>query len=455
MNFIELIKSNNIEEAYKLMVSKQGVEDNRKEYNNDRTVRDNQVGNRPDKVTANDTVEVAKLTIPFQRKIVKSAASFLFGSPINISGSSENEEAISVIKKYWKDLRLDALLLKFCETVKSETEATIVLFPVEKEGGDIKLKASLLTNKNGKVYPVIDAFGSMEAFGWEYITKDGDKDVFNLYLWTDEKINIYQRQGKDWVLNTELSQDNPFEKIPVVYLSQDNTEWWEVQGLIDRFENSFSKFADTNDYFAHPTYKIKGAANAEIKKDDSGRVLQMDIVETDKGNIIEADLEVLAWDRAPEALKLEFETTKALVYSLTETPDLSIENVKGLGNISGVALKLLFFGSILKAKWDEGDYQTVIERLISIMISGIDNVIGGESVNFEELEYDVNFTSVLPENIKEIIEILSEATGGKPTMTRRTAIEHNPLVMDKNQEAIDLEEQESKEGILDLGETQI
>lgn len=452
MDFLELIAANKIDDAYKLMKAKADVQNYKKEYDNDREVRDGQVGKRPDKVTKTDVIKVAKIVVPFQRKIVKSSASFLFGSPISISGSAEDEESIQLIRDQWRSMRMDSMLLKLCEAVKSETEAALVFFPVEKEGQDPKLKVRLLSNKNGKIYPVFDAFGDMVAFGWEYSVKDGDKEKFWLYLWTADKRYVYEKGGNSWVLNTENTIDNEFEKIPAVYVSQEHPEWWEVQDLIDRFENTFSKFADTNDYFAHPTYKFKGGANAKIRPDDSGRAVRMDIVETDRGSIIEADMDVLSWDRAPEALKLEFDTLQELIYGLTDTPNLSFDNVKGIGNVSGIALKLLFFGSILKSLWDQGDYEIAIIRMVKVIMAGMQNVLNTDGSNaFDELDFDVNFTSVLPENLKEIIEVLTDATGGKPVMTQRTAIDHNPLVMDKAKESDDLEAQDEKDKKLGLG----
>lgn len=448
MTFLELLSENKISEAYLLLNSKEGVQNNANEYNNKRDIRNGQVGKRIDKTSKNDTVTVAKIPIPFQRKIVKSAASFLFGSPIEVV-YSENKEPSEYLRDYWKSLRMNSILLEFCKTVKSETEATIVFFIVQNEGEEPKLKSRLLTSKNGKVYPVFDAFGDMVSFAWEYNTKESDKETKYLYVWTKEKNYIFKEGGNGWALTDGGETENLFGKIPVVYLSQENPEWWEVQDLIDTYEMSFSKFVDTNGYFASPMYKVKGAVASIPKKDETGKMVQLDIIETEKGNIIEADLEVLSWDRAPEALKLEFETSKGLIYGLTDTPDLSFDSVKGLGSVSGIALKLLFFGSILKAKWDEGDYQTAISRMFNLIIASSKTI--NSKLNFDELEIDVRFTSVLPENLKEIIEVLSEATGGKAIMSQKTAISHNPLVSNDELELEAINSEDAASRTQDLG----
>lgn len=447
---LELIAAGDMTKAYELFKAKEGVADYAREYNNARDIRETQVGKRKDKVVKNEVIPVTKIAIPFQRQIVKSASSFLFGSPVKLV-SKDEEDKLWEIRKVWRKLRMDAMLLQFCKTAKSETEATLVFFHVKKEGQDPYLKARVISNKNGKVYPLIDEYGDMVAFGWEYTAQEADKEVKYLYVWTAEKIYLSRGDGSTWEPVESYPQDNPFKKIPVVYLSQDNPEWWDVVEIIDRFEMRFSKWADTNDYFGSPMYKAKGGVKSMPKKDDTGKIIKLDIIETDKGNVIEADLDVLSWDSAPESTKMELDTAKGLIYGLTDTPDLSFDSVKGLGSISGIALELLFFGSIIKAKWDQGDYQTAVSRSLNIIRAGMTNILKGFTID-DEMEIDIQFTSILPENLKEIVEILSEASGGKPIMSQKTAMKHNPLVDDVEEEETNMKE-EAKLETQPIGET--
>ena len=457
MEFLELLESGNIKDAFAKASLKDGVADNVKEYNNKRDIRDTQVGKRQDKTTKDGTVTVTKTPIPFQRQIVRIASTFLFGNPVKIvekkDSEKENEdsEAFNTVIDLWNDMRMDQTLLKFCKAVKSATEAAIIFYEQKKKGeNEVQIKSSLKTHENGKLYPVFDAFGDMVAFGWSYIVKENDKDVTYWYVWTDEKQYANKLVGSDWQALEKYPRPNLFKKIPVVYLSQEHPEWWEVQDLIDNFEMTFSKFIDTNGYFASPMYKAKGAVSAMPKKDETGKMVKLDIIETDHGNVIEADLEVISWDQAPEAIDLELKTEKGLIYGLTDTPDLSFDNVKGIGNVTGIALKLMFLGPILKAKEGEGDYQTVISRIINVMKAGIGNISNTKlSKKLDELKTEVKFTSVLPENIKEIIEMLTDATGGKAVMSQQTAIAHNPLVDDNQEEINNIKEEET----LQLGDT--
>ena len=111
-------------------------------------------------------------------------------------------------------------------------------------------------------------------------------------------------------------------------------------------------------------------------------------------------------------------------------------------------MRLMFLSPILKAKEAEGDYQVVISRIINVLKSGISNITNPElSKKLEELRIDVTFTSVLPENIKETIEMLSKATGGNPVMSQKTAFSHNPMIEDVNLEIENIEKEANSEPI--------
>ncbi len=456
MDLLELLSKNDVKSAVELLQTKgkASVSGHAAEYENDREQRESQIGKIPAKqTTKGDDVAQSRIPIPFQRNIVKSAASFLFGNPVKLSQKelSENNDVFKAISDLWDDLRLDSLLLKFCEKVKSETEATIIFFSKEGEEGDPEIKARVLSSENGKVYPYIDAFGTMTGFGWEYQTTESDKEVSYMYLWTKEFRYLFKKE-KDWELVSggEGKKPNLFGKIPVVYLSQNHPEWWEVQELIDTYEVSFSKFIDTNRYFASPKYKALGKMKKSIV---DAKVVELDIVETDNGQIVQSDLQVISWDRAPEALKLEFETTKELINGLSNTVDFEKLSQGGFGQLSGTALNLMFLGPILKAKWSEGDYQVVISRVISLLKAGLENITKKASGDLDELRINATFTSILPENLKEIVEVLSETLGGKQQISVKTMLKHHPLVENVEDEIAELDSEASKETKTNLGET--
>ncbi len=450
MDIEHILEQGDAKELLNILSGKTAVADYYKEYNNDRSIRSTQVGKRLDKEVGTETVAVSRIPIPFQQEIVNNAASFLFGNPINIYDSNEEttKETYTLFKNYWANMRMDALLLKLCKVVKSETEGALVFYIKGNENSEESpaLKAKVLSQKNGAIYPFYDDFGNMKAFAWRTTATSGTKTTDTIRVWTQTTEYVFIDKGEGY---TSTAEQNVFNKIPVVYLSQDEPDWWAVKDLIDRFEMSFSKFCDTNDYFASPIYKVKGEIykdannNNGIKKDSTGKIIQLPISETDKGNLVVGDVEVLSWDRAPESLKLEFETTKGLIYALSGTPDISFDNIKGLGNISGVSLKLMFLASIIKQKNAEGDYREFVDRVFNVIKVGISTINTSQKKQISELQLRFDFANILPENLREKIDLLSNATGGKSIMSQKTALDQNPLV---NNTQEDLEHIKKEEG---------
>lgn len=454
------MKNFDIEELYEKMRSGEKKEASQyaKEYGGDRTIRPSQVGLRQDKWVSKEggkgLVSVAKIPLSFQQKIVRTGVSFLFGEPAQKIPDEDNE-GFALLRALWEKNRLDHLLRIFAEKVQSETQAALVFFEKKNKEGFLEIKTRVLCNENGRLYPYFDEYGDMQAFGWEFETQSEGRRQPHLYIFTDEFSYVYIKEDQgSWVLDGERSKPNLFKKIPVVYLSQHRPEWWEVKELIDRYEMSFSKFCDTNDYFASPMLTVKGAVDSLPQKDDTGKLLKLDIMETERGNVVGADVSYLTWDQAPEAIRLELQEARSLIYSLTDTPDLSLDNLKGLGGVpSGFALQMLFMGTIVKAKWKEGEYSTVLSRAINILKAGLSFIHPGLSEEFKELKVKVKFSSILPQNLQEIIATLSEANGGKPLMSQAEAVRKNPLVEDPSKIIDELKEEAHREGILNISES--
>src|SRR5690606_29248432 len=83
---------------------------------------------------------------------------------------------------------------------------------------------------------------------------------------------------------------------------------------------------------------------------------------------------------------------------------------------------------------DQGDYSTAVSRILNVMKAGIANITSeARETELEELDIDIQFTSILPDNLLETVQILTEANGGKPIMSQETSVASNPLVTDSDE----------------------
>jgi len=193
----------------------------------------------------------------------------------------------------------------------------------------------------------------------------------------------------------------------MVYVSQEQPEWFDVKDLIDRFEVAISKGGGANDRTAHPILAIIGEIKSLPDANDDGKIINLTKKVDDNGNLIQSEAKFLESSGGNESHKNELELIWKLIFSISQTPDLSFDNLKGLGNVSGVALKLMFLDAIIKATMNEGDNRTMIERIINIILSGIVTTTNTSMKTLAaELYYDINFNSILPDDLASASDII-------------------------------------------------
>lgn len=403
---------------------------------------------RPDKLIETESgpsaSTVARLPIPMQKRIVALAAAFLVGNPIKLVSDPQDElqkSMLAVLQKTWDDNKLDYDSKKLAKLMMTETEVAELWYTELAEEGywlgtandkaaKFRLRMKVIANKFGdSLYPVYNNAGDMIAFGRGYSVTEGDKKIehFDIYTATTN----YQMQKLDsWV---STATPNIVGKIPVIYYSQEAPEWNDVQALIDRFEKVISNHADTNDYFVSPMVFVEGEVVGFAKKGEQGKVL------IGKAG---AKASYLTWDQSPDSLKLEINNLRSLIHDMTDTPDISIEQMKALGTYSGVALKMLFLGAHLKAADKEEIFGKSIQRRINYLTAALAKI----NVKFEAaitMKVTPKFEYFLPKNDEELVTLLSTATGGKATMSTKTAVKNNPFVSDPDAELVAIE----KEGL--------
>lgn len=409
---------------------------------------------RPDKQIETDNglmvVPVARIPISLQKKIVHLAAAFLCGRPIKPHAQavdSKQSDLLKLIQKVWDDNKLDYMSQQICRLLFSETECAELWYtePVEAsywkgtgiDKAKFRLRMKPIARSLGdSLYPVFNTYGDMIAFGRGYYIKVDGKDVEHYDLYTDEFIY------KGTVDNSELAfttENNVIGKIPIIYYSQANPEWDDVQELIDRYETLTSNHADTNDYFGSPIIKVSGEIKGLSKKGERGKILEME-----NG----ADANYMSWDQSPKSVELEYNNLVRNIFDLTDTPNISFETMKGLGTFSGIALKMLFLGAHLKAAWHEENVGQSVQRRINYIKAALGKFDTSKENDLKELIVKPVFEYYMPKNELEMVELLTTATGNKPIMSQKTAIQLNDLVENKAEELKEVKDEAASEGAL-------
>lgn len=390
----------------------------------DRTQRETQVGvvqkDKPiGKGEKYKLVKAVRIPINFAKKIVNTATAFEVGKPVNLIPSEENELS-KLISLIWKTNRIDSLIQKIVFLCKKETQGALNFYIsdikqdslLNKILASLKLKASkqikvkVLDNTSGTMTPYFDGNGNMLLFMWEYKTIDAkEKTINNVQVW--DQTNLYSFNDANGSLIEESKLPHGFDRIPIVYVSQEEPEWFDVKDLIDRFEVAISKGGGANDRTAHPILMTVGEITSMPDKDDDGKVINFPMKKDEDGKYVNGSASFIESSGGNESHKNELELVWKLIFSISQTPDLSFDNLKGLGNVSGVALKLMFLDAIIKATMNEGQNRTMIERIINILISGTVNTT---NTNFKTLAtslyYEIKFNSILPDDLQSASDVI-------------------------------------------------
>ena len=144
-----------------------------------------------------------------------------------------------------------------------------------------------------------------------------------------------------------------------------------------------------------------------------------------------------------------------MIYTITQTPDIAFDSVKGIGSISGVALKLLFMDAHLKVQDKMEIFDDYLQRRLSVIQAFL------SQMNAKDKDFVAACGSLIiePEIIPYMIEdetanvnLLLSATGQKAICSRKTAVQQLGWVNDTDAEIEQIEAEENAASYGDIYE---
>lgn len=362
--------------------------------------------------TKTDTVKLNRIGLPYQKKIVNIATTFLCGEPIKYTNNSEDTELYDAFQKVIEKNKMKFIDKEIVTAVGRFTECAELWYHIEEANqhygfySSFRLKVKVLTPDKNHLYPVFDENDELISFSREF--KVGDKTIFEVY--TAQRIIRYENDG-EWkeTINTE----NPIGKIPVVFYKQEQVEWADVQSAIERLEQIYSNNAESNDKFAYPILKLRGEVVGQFTKDNTGKVMQL-------GENADADFVVPP--TANQSLNDEISRLERDIHDFTSTPNISFDNMKGLGNmLAGSSAQFLFLSAHLKVMDKLAIYIPAFQRRASVIKSYLQYI--NVKLDNKELDIEPVITPFVINNEAEFIRFLMEANGNKPIYSQEHSMQ--------------------------------
>lgn len=400
--------------------------------------------------------KVARIAIALQKLIIGRAAAFCFGNPVAYNATPETDGERIVLKaleRILNDNKTTSKNRKIARAIFGYKECAELWYVQEGKKAHnkygfptkFKLRCALFSPMFGDtLYPYFDETGDLLAFSRSFSRTTSDKKRFDYFeTYTDTEHWLWVNGASGFEVVEGYPKKVAIGKIPIVYGCQDHFETEDVDSLIDRLEKLLSNFADTNDYHASPKIFTTGDIFGFAKKGESGSIIQ-----GEEG----ATAQYLSWQNAPESVKLEIETLLKMIYTITQTPDISFESVKGLGAISGVALKLLFMDAHLKVQ----DKKEVFDEYLQRRVNVIKAFIGQFNTSLEEdadlLEIEPEITPYMLTNELDEINMWLAANGNKPLVSQKASVKGANLTQDPEKDFEQIQEEASADSAFSIGE---
>lgn len=380
-------------------------------------------------------IPVSRIAVPFQQEIVESAVSFAVGGKIKLDATPKNpleETLFDEIQNQWNINKIQYKMTDIATRMFSETEAAVLFFSDKDSDGVVRMRMRVLSPSTGDtLYPIFNGNGNMIAFGVDYI---GENDTINFDVYTDSTLFRFQQDS-----GLKLMQAIPLQygKIPIIYFNQILSEWNKVQTAIDRFELSLSNLCDTNDYNGSPIMFAEGEITGFADKGESGKLIT---------GANGAKLTYLTWDKAPESIKLEFDTLVDIIHSKTRTIDLSPSGLKGLGDIpSGAAFDRILISAHMKAADKQnGMLGEGVQRIVNFLKSAVVNFLNIQTAGAKRLYVEPKFSLFRIDDLDDRIQSMSSALPGQQLVSRNAAVAYIGITNDADAEVQAIADEQPK-----------
>lgn len=405
-------------------------------------------------VTAKRIDKVERIDIALQRLIIGRSVSFSFGNPVNYSCTPENDVQKAIKKAFNRilsDAKCDSFTRKIAKSIFTYGEVAEVWFLVEKRESHqrygfatkFKLRCDIWSPKNGdKLYPYFDKTGDMVAFSRSYSIVDSTNKIHEYFeTYTDDNHIIWEMVDSEYT--ETFKAENAIGCIPVVFGYQEELETSSVDRLIDRLEKLLSNFAETNDYHASPKIFVEGTLKGFAKKGEAGGIIEGEPGSTAK---------YLSWDNAPQSVKLEIDTLIKLIYTITQTPDISFDSVKGLGSVSGIALQLLFMDAHLKVIDKEEIFDPYLQRRANIIKAYLANMNSLWKDECDMIDIDPKMSPYTIKNMIEELDYWMAANGNQAIISQEESVQKIGITNDSSETYAKIKKEMKESTMINLGE---
>lgn len=349
------------------------------------------VMHRANKIRENsDPYITEKLPRTRERYINEVELFFLFGMPIKWKKEEGDDEAYKLFTDYLDSTFFNAKIRQCKRLAGAETISALVTHFRQDDENPAKMQTDVFVVARSTGYKIrylFDQYKRLMVFAYGYKLKEGNRDVEHWEILTPKFNYECKKLPVGWEVN---SIPNPTGKINALIFIQPKA-WDGAEQRIKRDEMLDSKIGDNNNYYADPIAAATADVIASLPEvDKPGRLIQMPSAQS-QFKYIEPPQDSAS--RRDEKDNLN----KTILFD-TFTPDFSFENMKGMGTLSGIAIRnAMILGYIKRANRLEV-YEEMVSRFLHLTLKVLTQLYPDKITMIEALKIKFEFQDPFPDD---------------------------------------------------------
>lgn len=389
-SIFEYIEGGDIGHALNLMTSNEADVDNAlKEY----YPQKHEVMNRRNKYPKNKEPYIScKLPRARQRYINEIELFFLLGKPILWRKAEGDDEAFSLFTDFLKTTRFDSGMRKVKRIAGSETECAKLYRLYRSEGNKPQCDVVIIARSLGYELRILkDQYGKLNAVAYGYKLRGADgKSEQHWDFLTATATYMTTKRAVGWDVERYA---NPTGRINLIYYQQPKS-WDGVEPRLAREEDIDSKIGDTNNYFADPI----ALASADVVQSMVDPHTPAKLLQATGPN---SKFEYVNPPQASELRKYEKEELERSILFDTFTPDFSFDKLRGLGTLSGKAIRNAMTIGYLKRANRMEIYEELVDREKNVIIGVLKFLHPTMAAKLDALKIEFSFAEPFGDDEQE------------------------------------------------------
>lgn len=404
---------------------------------------------RRDKIHQDGTKdEAARLYVGLEKLLTSRMNAFTFATPVKRiytnTDTPVRKEIARAIENIYDTSHIDTENLKRGKAYFASCEFFTIWYTKKSNNylygfpSKYKLKCKTFSPMdNVRLFPLIDESGDMVAMSYEYNKKVKDTWVSFFECYTADKHYVWENQDGDGWTTTVNGDEIVIGKIPAVYVCRKEPIWEGLSQFREDLEYNLSRDSDVVAYNSAPILKVAGSIIGEETKGETRRIYRV----TEGG-----DVSYVSWNQSQAALDSHVRTLLNLFWSGAQMPDISFDNMRGLGNIGFDARKTLFADAHLKVKEESGPLLEALERegnVIKAFLKKLNTAWSEEDIDAVRIQHII--TPFIIDDDNAMVETWMKACGGKPVISQREAVQKAGFAENYEDTIKYIEEDEAKD----------